>query len=175
MEEDEGQRRQVCFTGPSGSGKTTLIEKVLPLLSQAGLRVAVVKHTHHRNVSNKPGKDSWRFDRAGACRVLLVTPELIYFQHHWGLEVATDPDLLLAGCDLVIHEGGRGLAHPKVLVCETAEEALARGTNGQVLAVVESDSGGLPRFGRDDPTAVSCFLQRLATGDLPTKGTPAIA
>jgi molybdopterin-guanine dinucleotide biosynthesis adapter protein len=36
------------FVGHSGSGKTTLIEKLLRELSSRGLRVATIKHAHHK-------------------------------------------------------------------------------------------------------------------------------
>lgn len=38
----------ISIVGHSGSGKTTLIEKLLPMLKAAGLRVATIKHTHHQ-------------------------------------------------------------------------------------------------------------------------------
>jgi len=155
----------IGFIGPSGSGKTTLIEGLLPLFAAAGFRVGVVKHTHHRAVNDAPGKDSWRFDRAGAHRVLLVTPERIYFQHAAGLEVACDPDLLLAGCDIVIHEGGRGLAHAKVLVGETLAESAARETGGEPLLLVGAPDGVLPSFGRDEHAAVAAFLVHHVAGE----------
>ena len=50
----------------SGTGKTTLIEKLIPLLKERGMRVAVVKHDAHEFDIDKEGKDSWRFTRAGA-------------------------------------------------------------------------------------------------------------
>ena len=39
--------KAVCIAGWSDSGKTTLIERLIPLLMGRGLRVGVVKHTHH--------------------------------------------------------------------------------------------------------------------------------
>ena len=48
------------FTGRSGSGKTTLIEKLIPIFTSTGLRVSVIKHTHHDFDVDQPGKDSWR-------------------------------------------------------------------------------------------------------------------
>ncbi len=155
---------QIAFIGPSGAGKTTLIEALLPLLAETGLRVGVVKHTHHSIVQDAPGKDSWRFDRAGAHRVLLVTPERIFFQHAAGLEVASDPDLLLAGCDLVLHEGGRSLGHAKVLVGETPDQSARRSTGGEPVAVVDAGHGGLPSFSRDDAHGVAGFLVALVAG-----------
>ena len=56
------------FAGYSGSGKTTLIERVLPKLIAHGLRVSVIKHTHHDFDLDRPGKDSYRHRVAGRGR-----------------------------------------------------------------------------------------------------------
>ncbi|CAH0992753.1 Molybdenum cofactor guanylyltransferase [Sinobacterium norvegicum] len=55
----------------SGTGKTTLLTKLLPLLRQGGLNVAVIKHAHHLFDVDKPGKDSYNIRQAGAQQVLL--------------------------------------------------------------------------------------------------------
>lgn len=60
------------ISGYSGSGKTTLLEKLLPHLQQKGLRVAVIKHTHHDVTTDKVGKDSWRMTQAGASQVAVA-------------------------------------------------------------------------------------------------------
>ncbi|MGV6987398.1 molybdenum cofactor guanylyltransferase MobA [Testudinibacter sp. P80/BLE/0925] len=60
------------ISGYSGSGKTTLLEKLLPQLQQKGLRVAVIKHTHHDVTTDKAGKDSWRMTQAGATQVAVA-------------------------------------------------------------------------------------------------------
>ncbi|VEB43226.1 Molybdopterin-guanine dinucleotide biosynthesis protein B [Chromobacterium violaceum] len=54
--------------GYSGSGKTTLLEALLPLLGRRGLRVSVIKHSHHDVELDTPGKDSFRHRRAGPAR-----------------------------------------------------------------------------------------------------------
>ena len=61
------------IAGYSGSGKTTLIERVLPRLASRGLKVAVIKHTHHDFDIDRLGKDSWRAREAGAAAVLLAS------------------------------------------------------------------------------------------------------
>ena len=61
------------FVGHSGSGKTTLIEKLLPELGTRGLRLATIKHAHHKVELDKEGKDSWRYKKAGAVMSMLVT------------------------------------------------------------------------------------------------------
>ena len=57
----------------SGTGKTTLLVKLLPLMKLQGLRVAMVKHTHHDFDIDKPGKDSFELRKAGADQVLLAS------------------------------------------------------------------------------------------------------
>jgi molybdopterin-guanine dinucleotide biosynthesis protein MobB len=59
--------------GYSNSGKTSAIEQMLPKLKLAGLKVAVVKHTHHLAAENESGKDTERFRAAGADYVELIT------------------------------------------------------------------------------------------------------
>jgi molybdopterin-guanine dinucleotide biosynthesis protein B len=61
-------------TGASGSGKTTVLEVLVRVLKQRGWRVATLKHTPAGFTLDRPGKDSWRFARAGAEAVLLHSP-----------------------------------------------------------------------------------------------------
>ena len=53
------------IAGYSGSGKTTLIEKLIPVCTQRGLAVSLIKHAHHTFDIDQPGKDSYRHRHAG--------------------------------------------------------------------------------------------------------------
>jgi formylmethanofuran dehydrogenase subunit E len=151
----------IAFVGRSGSGKTTLLERVLPRLAAAGLRVGVVKHTHHQVEWDQPGKDSWRFAQAGAAAVVLATPDALLGRALRAGQAAT----LLPEVDLVLHEGDRGSPVDKVLVGESVEEARAKGTLGRVIAVVGGPAApGLPRFDRDDVEGVAALLRGVANG-----------
>ena len=61
------------FVAWSGTGKTTLLERLIPLLGQRGLRLGVLKHTHHHFDMDKPGKDSHRLRQAGARQVMAAS------------------------------------------------------------------------------------------------------
>ena len=61
------------FAAASGTGKTTLLTQLLPLLNQAGLRVGLIKHSHHDFEIDHIGKDSFRLRQAGATPVVLVS------------------------------------------------------------------------------------------------------
>jgi molybdopterin-guanine dinucleotide biosynthesis protein B len=54
------------FAGYSGSGKTTLIEQLIPRFAARGMKVSMIKHTHHNFDLDKSGKDSFRHREAGA-------------------------------------------------------------------------------------------------------------
>ncbi|WP_386697874.1 molybdopterin-guanine dinucleotide biosynthesis protein B [Lonepinella sp. MS14436] len=107
------------ITGYSGSGKTTLLEKLLPKLTALGLKVAVIKHSHHNAQVDKQGKDSWRMKEVGASQVIMACDQ------RWALMTETskpesfaylvrqfDPQLT----DLVLIEGFKQEAIPKILL-----------------------------------------------------------
>ncbi|TYG34639.1 molybdopterin-guanine dinucleotide biosynthesis protein B [Lonepinella koalarum] len=126
------------ITGYSGSGKTTLLEKLLPKLTALGLKVAVIKHSHHNAQVDKPGKDSWRMKEAGASQVIMACDQ------RWALMTETiepvcfdylvqqfDPQLT----DLVLIEGFKQEAIPKILLHrKTMIKPLAE-QDQQVIAV----------------------------------------
>lgn len=96
------------IAGYSGSGKTTLIERLIPRFVGRGLKVSLIKHTHHRFDIDRPGKDSFRHREAGATEVMLVSDTRWVLMHE--LRDRPEPDLdeqlsRLGPCDLVLVEG----------------------------------------------------------------------
>lgn len=61
------------FAAASGTGKTTLLTQLIPILKQTGLRIGLIKHSHHDFEVDQPGKDSFRLREAGASSVMLVS------------------------------------------------------------------------------------------------------
>src|SRR5580693_9103941 len=115
--------RIIGLAGWSGSGKTTLVTSVIPVLVKRGLKVATVKHAHHEFDTDQPGKDSWLHRQAGASEVAVVS------SRRWALvhELGGEPEPLLgdvlqklSAVDLVIVEGFKRHAHPKLEVYRAA-------------------------------------------------------
>jgi molybdopterin-guanine dinucleotide biosynthesis protein B len=113
------QAKVLGFAAFSGVGKTSLLKQLIPLLRRQGLRIGLVKLSHHPVEVDVPGKDSYELRQAGAEQVLLCSPR------RWALmtelEQPAEPDLeqMLAhldraALDLVLVEGFRHLAFSKI-------------------------------------------------------------
>jgi molybdopterin-guanine dinucleotide biosynthesis protein B len=105
--------------GWSGSGKTTLLELVVARLAASGLRVNVVKHSHHDVMLEPPHKDSARMRAAGAAEVMIASPYRVAIMRE--LRGAAEPSLAehlarLAPADLTLVEGYKWEALPKLEV-----------------------------------------------------------
>jgi len=158
------------FVGHSGSGKTTLIEKLLRELSGRGLRVATIKHAHHKVVLDTPGKDSWRYKQAGAVMSMLVTSSELQL-----VADAVDrrePEQLaqrfLGEADLVLAEGFSHAAGAKIEVLRRECSDTARCTVGDGLIAIVTDVEAvypqLPHFGLDDISGVVNFMLERSAG-----------
>ena len=156
----------IGIAGYSGSGKTTLIEKVIPLLVEAGLRVSLIKHAHHEFDLDHPGKDSHRHRMAGASEVLITSSNRWAMMHE--LRGATEPTLEeqlkhFAPCDVVIVEGWKHHAMPKIEVHrKLSEKPLLFPEDRSVIAIASDESlaTALPQFDLDDAAAVAQFIVR---------------
>jgi molybdopterin-guanine dinucleotide biosynthesis protein B len=115
--------RVIGIAGWSGAGKTTLLAKLIPRLAGRGMRVSTVKHAHHAFDVDQPGKDSHTHRMAGATEVLVSSVNRWALVHELrGTAEPTLGDLLakLAPVDLVIVEGFKHGAHPKLEIYRAA-------------------------------------------------------
>lgn len=107
------------FAAYSGTGKTTLLTQLIPILRQQGLRIGLIKHSHHNFQIDQPGKDSFRLREAGASPVMLVSTHrrAIITEFQSVSEPVLDEQLLAfdqSGLDLVLVEGFKATSFPKI-------------------------------------------------------------
>ena len=147
----------------SNSGKTTLLLQILKELQQRGKRVAVLKHGRHLDVSDK---DSSRY-AAQAAASLMVSPA------GWQLEARPESELALeqaielicrvSACDVLLIEGYKQAAIPKIAVCRK-EISLELPCDPRELRAVVSDESlalDLPQFGFADIGPLCDFILQL--------------
>jgi len=156
------------IAGYSGSGKTTLIEKLVPRLVKAGLRVSLVKHAHHDFDVDYPGKDSWRHRQAGCAQVLVSSSRRWALMNELG--GAPEPGLPeqlrhLSACDLVLVEGFKRDAIARIEVHRKAGgQPLLYPDDPHVIAVATDErlDTSLPQLPLDDADGIARFVVDFA-------------
>jgi molybdopterin-guanine dinucleotide biosynthesis protein B len=120
----------IAVIGSKNSGKTTTIENLVNELTKRGHEIAVIKHISQPDFTNDtPGKDTWKFAKAGAKTIISVAKNEIAKIEKIPLEKITIEMLLkkCADCELVIIEGltkliGTNQDIPKIIVANSKEE-----------------------------------------------------
>lgn len=156
------------FAAFSGVGKTTLLKRLIPLLTAHGLRLGLIKHSHHAFTIDRPGKDSAVLAQAGAVQTAVVSARrsaLIVQQQQGELaladlvaRLATAPAL-----DLVLVEGFKHQMLPKIelhrlslghpLLCRTDPWVRAVASDAALDAAVP-----VPVFDLNNPPALAAFI-----------------
>ncbi len=153
------------IAGWSGSGKTTLMVKLLPELTERGLAVSTMKHTHHDFDIDKPGKDSHQHRRAGATEVMIASSARWALLHeHRG---ATEPDMdaliaRMTPVDLLLIEGFKFHRHPKLEVFRPAIGKPMLCANDPSVVAMASDGAipglKIPRFDVNAAAGIADFI-----------------
>jgi molybdopterin-guanine dinucleotide biosynthesis protein B len=164
------------IVGWSGSGKTTLLTALIPCFRARGLSVSTIKHAHHAVALDEPGKDSYRHREAGAAEVILAGPSgfALFSEHGLAPKLGLEPLLArLAPVDLVLVEGFRGYAFPKIEVFRTALGKPAMWPEMDVLAVASDarmEDCPVPVLQLNAPDQVADFALAALGLNQPSRG-----
>ena len=146
----------IGFSAFSGVGKTTLMEQVVRLLTERGVRVGVIKHDRHGFEMDTPGKDTWRYARAGARSVLITSPERTAVIEQAGQDLDACVRRI-TGADLVLVEGFKHAEIPRVGLSRKGVADLPEPPE-RYFAVVTDDEdlqSPVPRFAFDQAEALT--------------------
>jgi molybdopterin-guanine dinucleotide biosynthesis protein B len=161
----------LAFVAASGTGKTTLLEQLVPLLRAHGLRLAVIKHTHHDFDIDQPGKDSYRMRAAGAQQVMVASRRrwALLTEHADDREEPRLAELVQAldrrALDLILVEGFK---HEAVRKIELHRPSLGKAplfpADPQIIAVAcdaaPAVATTLPLLDLNNPAEIATFVLR---------------
>ena len=156
------------IVGHSGSGKTTLVEKLIRELCARGVKVATIKHAHHKVELDTPGKDSYRYKNAGAVLSMLLTRDAL--QLVADAKEKREPEQLaqrfLGEADVVLAEGFSHAPGAKIEVLRRACERPPRCAveDGLIAIVTDMDEvyPQLPHFALEDAIGIVDFILKRA-------------
>lgn len=136
----------IAIVGSSDSGKTRVAVRLVEILTRRGRRIAAIKHCPHGHDSQPAASDTGRLLAAGAAHVRAVSPRITTAVERTSAEqsleaIAAD---LAFEYDLVIAEGFKGSAVPKVLV--TSDRPLSQTPSHVIATVGEAAARGVPAF-----------------------------
>lgn len=153
----------ISIVGQSGSGKTTLLERLLREMKQRGYRLAVIKHHRHRSLHfDTPGKDSYRFARAGIDHVVLAGPDRAVHIRSFDEEPPLKAHLsLIDGVDLIFTEGYKHADTCKIEISRGETGARLVSDPNTVIAIVSDQRRdvSVPQFGLDDIAGLADFIE----------------
>lgn len=153
------------IVGMSGSGKTELLVKLIPELTERGIDISTIKHTHHNVEIDKPGKDSYRHRKSGAKQVMVASAG------RWSLirELRDTPEPTLVELvekmepvDLLLVEGFKREGHDKIEVFrhDHDQELLAPSDENIIAIAGDGPIEGLsvPMIDLNDVAAIASFI-----------------
>ena len=153
-------QRVFGVTGWKNAGKTTLVERLVAEFVRRGWRVSTVKHAHHDVDIDQPGRDSFRHRVAGASEVALVGGLRYAIMREQAEPSLAEVLARLAPADLILIEGYKREAHPKIEVRAGEAQSLAAADPNVVAIAADTrpTEAHLPWFKRDDIAGIADFI-----------------
>lgn len=159
-------RSIISFVGKSSSGKTTLLEKVIAELKKRGYKVAIVKHSHHKDDLDTAKKDTWRFTKAGTefSAINSLDHLAIYRRMNKFFDPQDIANYVLWDFDILLTEGYKSSDYPKIEVhrAEQGDELL---TDPKLLIAVVTDKPlnvKVPQFAHRDIKGIADIIEKTA-------------
>ncbi|MCL4111214.1 UNVERIFIED_CONTAM: hypothetical protein GTU68_043127 [Idotea baltica] len=167
------------FAAYSGTGKTTLLSKVIPLLTEKGYRIGIIKHTHHNIDIDKPGKDSHVLRESGAAQTVIAsrnrTAMIIEKPDAKGEPILEDAlsNLQTGSLDLVLVEGFKAAKFSKI---ELHRDALGKPymypKDDNIVAIATdheiNEALSIPHLDMNQPHQIADFIEQKLLEMCPT-------
>lgn len=152
--------KAISIIGFSNSGKTSLLGLLADHFEHSGIRVALVKHTHHQ--LDKPDTDTSRLMKPDRLVLAMGADETLLFHGKSRHLIDMLPSL---DAELVLVEGGKSLGWlPRILCLREEDESTAPDRMAQLipeLALACFGPFGLPGLPRFDESDIPALAQLI--------------
>jgi molybdopterin-guanine dinucleotide biosynthesis protein B len=146
----------------SGSGKTHIIELLIAELTKRGLKVAAVKHSGHMPEFDIKGKDTYRYQKSGASRIMIFSPHGMMMYDNYEQSAREIAELAGKDMDIVLLEGYKDGPFPKIEVYNPTVHnlPLCKEFEGRFIGLVSDTDPGIdiPRFAFSDVSKLADFI-----------------
>ena len=146
----------------SGSGKTYIIELLIAELTKRGLKVAAVKHSGHMPEFDIKGKDTYRYKKSGASRIMIFSPHGMMLYDNSEQSAREIAEQAGKGMNVVLVEGYKDGPFPKIEVYNPTVHnlPLCKEFEGNFIGLVSDVdlSTDIPRFRFCDVEMLADFI-----------------
>jgi len=161
------------FAAYSGTGKTTLLRNLIPILKDKGIRIGMVKHTHHNIDIDQPGKDSYELRKSGTAQMVIASPKrtslIVEHVEQEDADLQNALSLLKTDAlDLVLVEGFKHENIPKIeLHRKIMERPFIYPKDSDIIAVVIEEgvtlenAEHLVQLKFNHPQQIADFIQKV--------------
>ena len=146
----------------SGTGKTTFIERLIKIFSAQGIRVGVIKSDAHGFTLDHDGKDSQKFQAAGAKSVAVVSPQswfMIQTDTHENFFAVAEK---MSGVDLILTESRTKNFFPTISLWRGFGEVIADEKVAAIFTIKPFDNSAISQFDLNDFAAAEKVCKFLA-------------
>ena len=146
----------------SGTGKTTFIERLTKIFTAQKIKVGVIKSDAHGFNLDVEGKDSWRFQTAGAKSVAVVSPK------SWFMIQQTDERENFSvvaekmNVDLILTESRTHGTRPAISLWRGKGEVIADENVAAIFTIAPVDDDKIAQFDLNDFVAAEKICRFLA-------------
>ena len=146
----------------SGTGKTTFIERLTKIFSEQGIKIGVIKSDAHGFNLDVAGKDSWRFQQAGAKSVAVVSPKSWFM-----IQKTSERENFLSvsekmNVDLIFTEGRTQRIFPTISLWRGHGDKIADENICAIFSSMPETSAEICEFDLDDTISAERILKFLA-------------